>query len=295
MGPVLVDVDPAALGQAHVVTTLGLMLFESDPTQLGMALTAITNIVRVGSDSKVGGGALVAALLEAGVAQACPGLLNHPDGAVREQAVDACVHLSDDPLVAAALAQAGAAVVFVSLVDASEPNAAVPLARALGAMASDDDQARASAVAAGGVKALGTVLLGCTEAEGRLTLALALATLVRADWSALQVACGWEAVMVTLCVAAGAASPSMHALADAATEPLLMAIDEVQGPRGATQAGTVSRPLAASGAAPDATPGAPPRPMAPPKVYSFDSADDAPRPSTRNDLRKPSPINADLD
>ena len=90
----------------------------------------------------------------------------------------------------------------------------------------EDEGARTAALSAKGAAALGTALLGCTDADGRLTLALTLSALVKGDWAALQAAAGWAAVIAVLTAAASTVSPTIKEFAEAAGPPLLTAVDD---------------------------------------------------------------------
>jgi len=83
-------------------------------------------------------------------------------------------------------------------------------------------EARGAALEAGGAAALGTALLGCTEADGRTVLALTLAAVVRGDVGAAQAACGWQGIIAVLVAAAATVSTPLRELA-AAAEPGLAA------------------------------------------------------------------------
>ena len=186
-------VDPTALSIVPgVLATLGRLLFEQDAAVLTMALTALSNLVGVAET-------VAPALLAAGTPQAVHALLSHADHHVVEQALTTLLKLSGERALAGAFAEVpGAITSVVFLIGASEPNGAVPLAAALGAMLESWPEARGAALEAGGAAALGTALLGCTEADGRLALALTLAAVVHGDWDAVYAACGWPAVLAVL-------------------------------------------------------------------------------------------------
>ncbi len=200
-------VDPVALAEPGILATLGQLLFESDAAILGMALTALSNLIGAAE-------AVTPALLAAGTPLAVHTLLSHADHHVVDQAVGTLLKLSSEPALAGALAEVhGAVVSLVGLIAASEPLAAVPLAAALGAMLECRPEARGAALEAGGAAALGAALLGCPEAEGRLALAFTLAAVVQGEWVAVYEACGWPAILAVLNVhvAAKAAGSSLVA------------------------------------------------------------------------------------
>ena len=186
-------VDPTALSAVPgVLATLGRLLFEQDAAVLTMALTALSNLVGFAET-------VAPALLAAGTPRAVHALLSHNDHHVVEQSLATLLKLSGDRALAGAFVEVpGAITSVVFLIGSSEPNAAVPLAAALGAMLESRPEARGAALEAGGAAALGTALLGCTEADGRLVLALTLAAVVRGDWDAIYAACGWPAVLAVL-------------------------------------------------------------------------------------------------
>ena len=203
-------VDAAALAEAGVTPTLGQLLFEGDAAILGMALTALTNLIGA-SD------AVAPALLQAGTPLAVHSLLSHSDHTVVDQAVGALIKMCAEPLLAAALADVpGAVGALVGLIVSSDESAAVPLATALGQILAAKPDARGAAMGAGGAAALGTALLGCPEAEGRLVLATTLATVVQSEWGVAYEACGWPALLAVLnlhvaATAAGTAKPEGEA------------------------------------------------------------------------------------
>lgn len=224
------------------------LLFDADAAILGMALTALANLLTAAAD------AVAIGLLRSGTPLAIFALFSHTDGSVRDHATAVCVQMCKDATLAGALAESGAATFLSELIGSSAPDATPPLAQAVRSMIEDNEGARTAALAAGGAAALGAALLGCTDADGRLTIALTIAALVRGDWAALQAAAGWAAVVAVLSVVAASVSPTMAAFADAAALPLLTAVDDDHALGHAPR-----RPAGVSSGAPQ-----PPRPAPPP-------------------------------
>ena len=231
-------VDPTALSIVPgVLATLGRLLFEQDAAVLTMALTALSNLVGVAET-------VAPALLAAGTPQAVHALLSHADHHVVEQALTTLLKLSGERALAGAFAEVpGAITSVVFLIGASEPNGAVPLAAALGAMLESWPEARGAALEAGGAAALGTALLGCTEADGRTVLALTLAAVVRGDVGAAQAACGWQGIVAVLVAAAATVSTPLRELA-AAVEPGLTAAVAGASPKAPGTAQPAAAPAA---------------------------------------------------
>ncbi|KOO27043.1 hypothetical protein Ctob_004130 [Chrysochromulina tobinii] len=292
-------VDPTALSAVPgVLATLGRLLFEQDAAVLTMALTALSNLVGFAET-------VAPALLAAGTPRAVHALLSHNDHHVVEQSLATLLKLSGDRALAgafvevpgaitsvvfligsSALAQAGAVPLLIVHMSASEPNAAVPLAAALGAMLESWPEARGAALEAGGAAALGTALLGCTEADGRTVLALTLAAVVRGDVGAAQAACGWQGIIAVLVAAAATVSTPLRELA-AAAEPGLAAAVAGASPK----APGTAQPAAAPAVGEAVTK---PKPLVGPQAVKMLAYDDEKPQPVRTSL-KSRPAATDLD